>query len=259
VHHGHPAAGWRKRHWRWPAVLLDRQLLAGVRREQRDDRSGRYGIHRLAGDDDCGTAGGLGFSFFAYCSGGTQAPALLAGSTLPSIGTSSQSIFNASGEFVIGMLAQDLTTPLANGGASYWLYSGTTARNAIPSPSGFQEVMYQLANNGTPIDGEFLFAWEDVNSGCTAVAGSVLHPSLTLFNIQDLGNKQVMNDPNNCTTFNPGVTPSDNDFNDSYFILNITGTRLDTVVPEPMTMSLMAFGLVSMGGVSFRRRKRAAK
>jgi len=209
--------------------------------------------------DDCGTSGGFTPASFAYCTGGSQAPILLIdGSTAPSIGTTSQTIFNAAGEFVIGMFAQDLSLPLANGGNNYWVYSGNPVRNTYPGPVGFQEVMYQLANNGSPIDGEFLFAWEDINSGCLGVSGSGLHPSLTLFNVQDLGNKAIMDDPNNCNVLNPGGQ-SDNDFNDSYIILNITGTRLDTTVPEPMTMSLMAAGLVSMGGLSLRRRKRAAQ
>lgn len=211
-----------------------------------------------AATDNCqNNPGGFGSSFFTYCTGGVIPPALLVnGGNLPSIGSASQSIFNAAGEFVIGMNAQDLTNPLSNGGTNYWLYSGAQARNAFPAPAGFQMVLYQLANNGVAIDGEFLFAWEDVNSGCAATSGGALHTSLTLFDIQHLGDKPWMDDPNNCISFNPGGSNSDNDFNDSYILLNIQGQRLDNVVPEPMTMTLMATGLVGLAGAQIRRRKK---
>ena len=63
--------------------------------------------------------------------------------------------------------------------------------------------------------------------------------------------------------FKPGCTYSgpktfDSDYNDFYLLLDVQGggVILQTVTPEPVTMSLLGFGLVAMGGASLRRRKR---
>jgi hypothetical protein len=195
-------------------------------------------------NDDCGSNGTPGFVNFRWC-GATP------GTAGPSV-----SFTNLSGELVFGLNAVDQVVPQQNGGNNYWIYSGAESRNGYPAPQGFQEVLYQLTTNGVVDQGQFLFAWEDINSACIGLAGSAQHPSLTDFRTEDLNNAQVLDDPNNCNSFNPGSTASDNDFNDSYILLNIAGTRLDTVTPEPMTMSLMAMGLVGLGGASLRRRKK---
>ena len=41
--------------------------------------------------------------------------------------------------------------------------------------------------------------------------------------------------------------------------LQESGAGIDTVVPEPMTMSLVGFGLLAVGGVNARRRRNTAK
>ena len=208
--------------------------------------SGATNVPSLAGteffNDDCGSGG----TVWAFCTG-TFAKTPVAGS-------------NTTGELVFGLLIPDnLYLPYAvvdggGNGLAYWQYSGTSSRNAIPAPTGFQEILYQLTLAGNPIPGEFLFAWEDLNSGCTASAGSASNPSTTTFAFENLGNVTALNDPNNCTALNAGGN-SDNDFNDSYIRLSITGTRLD-IVPEPMTMTLMATGLVGLAGAQIRRRKK---
>jgi len=187
-------------------------------------------------DDDCGSSGVPGSANFRFCNG-VEGPVKTTGS-----------IQNLAGELVIGMLVHDLVTPPQNGGADYWIYSGNSARNAYPVPIGYQAVLYQLTSGGVVQDGEFLFAWEDVNTGCLAAAGAG-DPSSTTFRMEDLTNKVVLDDPNNCVN-QPGVEP---DYNDSYIRLSIVGNRLD-VVPEPMTMTLMATGF-GRAGAQIRRRK----
>ena len=197
-------------------------------------------------NDDCGSSGAITGpgTTFAFCTDAAH--------TTPVNG------FNGAGEFVMGLLvSQDL---ISNGGNPYWIYSGDRVRNSFPSPSGFQAVLMQLTTGGTtanpglgtPIDGEFLFAWEDLKSGCTAEA-----PTRPYFRFEDLGNAIALDDGwlHKCISFS-GPSISDNDFNDSYVRLRIAGVRVETVTPEPMTMTLMATGLVGLAGTSLRRRKK---
>jgi hypothetical protein len=168
-------------------------------------------------------------------------------------------LFNQSGELVLGLNVPDPnSTGPGSGPAFYWIYSGDDARNAFPQPTGFQAVLLQLTKvdpitHVTSDDqGQFLFAWEDLNSGCTHEAGDE-----TRFREQDLTDPTVLDSRfHNCDAFNtPPDGNSDSDFNDSYIRFSIQGIQLQNPVPEPMTMSLMAFGLVGLGAASFRRRK----
>jgi len=186
--------------------------------------------------DECGSSGSGGSAAFAFC------PVDAAHTTTGN---------NLSGEFVLGLLVPD---PTDNVGNPYWQYSGPAARNAFPAPAGFQQVLYQLTLAGNPVPGEYLFAWEDLNTGCLAVFGSASHPSLTTYATEDLGDKVKLDDPNNCNPPAPGG-PSDADYNDSYIRLSIIGNP-QSVVPEPMTMTLMATGLVGLAGAQIRRRKK---
>ena len=168
-------------------------------------------------------------------------------------------LFNQSGEMVLGLNVPDPnSTGPGSGPDFYWIYSGDDARNAFPAPTGFQAVLLQLTkvNPMTLVTeddpGQFLFAWEDLNSGCTHEAGDETH-----FREEDLHDPTVLDSKfHNCDAFNtPPDGNSDSDFNDSYIQFSIQGIELTTPVPEPMTMSLMAFGLVGMGAASLRRRK----
>lgn len=198
-------------------------------------------------NDDCGSNGNTGFANFRFCTGPTYQPS-------HSVGP----IANNSGELVLGLLVPDPYDNPSN--LPYWIFSGTQSRNTYPTPTGFQAVLYQLTLGGNvaanAIAGEYLFAWEDLKSGCSAAIGSQ-DPSLQYFASEQLGNAQVLDDANNCTSFNGGVRgPSDSDYNDSYIRISITGGTLSTV-PEPMTMTLMATGLVGLAGAQFRRRRKS--
>jgi hypothetical protein len=191
--------------------------------------------------DDCGSSGSTNgpLTTFAFC------PVDAAHTVGP--------VLNPAGELVLGLLVPDGSN---NGGNNYWIFSGTSARNAYPAPAGFQQVLYQLTTGGVADPGQFLFAWEDLNTGCTSLAGSSLHPSLTTFATEDLGNKPVLDNPNNCNNPTPPGGWSDADYNDSYILISVPqGTQLQ-VVPEPMTMTMMATGLVGLAGAGLRRRKK---
>ena len=183
-------------------------------------------------DDSCGS-GGAGV--FAFCTGGFTKPVV--------------PITSATGELVLGLRVPDPTqsTPFT------WVYSGQASRNAVPPPAGYAAVLLQLTNGGIDDAGQFLFGWEDMNTGCTQ------RTELTndRFREEDLNNGALLNTVlADCTALTPGGN-SDSDFNDSYMRLNIQGigTSLSTV-PEPMTMSLLAIGLAGMSATSLRRRKK---
>jgi hypothetical protein len=78
------------------------------------------------------------------------------------------------------------------------------------------------------------------------------------YRTEDLGNGVTLDSRlDDCTSELPGGN-SDSDFNDSYMQFLITGTGVPTdisTVPEPVSMSLLAIGLVGMGGASLRRRR----
>ncbi|MGH7592798.1 MAG: PEP-CTERM sorting domain-containing protein [Gemmatimonadales bacterium] len=188
-------------------------------------------------NDDCGSSGG---GIFAFCTGPfAKTPA---------------SVISTGGELVLGLNVPDNTY----GTGFYWEYSGTAARNGTPPPAGFQQVLLQLTLGGVDQPGQFLFAWEDLNSGCT-VRPPTSPFTNNRFREEDLGNGALLDNNNGkttCTAITPGGN-SDSDFNDSYIQFDISGVGNPTnVTPEPMTMSLMALGLVAMGGTSLRRRKK---
>jgi hypothetical protein len=181
-------------------------------------------------DNGCGS-GGLGT--FAFCTGPTAKPLV--------------AITNPTGELVLGLRVPDNTY----GNGFQWVYSGASSRGDTPLPEGFQAVLLQLTANGVDDPGQFLFGWEDLNSGCTHQI--VLNNNR--FREEDLGNGVLLNTRLSvCDVLGTGGN-SDSDFNDSYMRFSITGTgRPLDVVPEPMTMTLMAFGLVGLAGTSIRRR-----
>lgn len=180
-------------------------------------------------DNNCGGNNGT----FGFCTGG--------------FAKTPSSITNLSGELVLGLEVPDNTY----GNGLYWVYSGTSARNAIPAPIGFQSVLLQLTLNGVDDPGQFLFGWEDLNTGCTARAAL----GNNRYREEDLGNGPLLDTKlDDCTAITPGGN-SDSDFNDSYMRFSITGTQVD-ITPEPMTMSLLAIGLVGLGGSSVRRRRK---
>jgi hypothetical protein len=183
-------------------------------------------------NNDCGSAG---TGTFAFCTGGFTKPVI--------------PINSVAGELVLGLRHPDP----AYGPGYYWDYSGLAVRNSIPAPPGFQDVLLQLTFGGVDVEGEFLFGWEDLNTGCTR--RNELNNDR--YRIEDLGNAAMLNTVLADCDQNALQGNSDDDYNDSYmrFSISGTGTPLE-IAPEPVSMSLMAIGLASLGGMSLRRRKR---
>ena len=179
--------------------------------------------------DDCGSAGAPGQ--YAFC---------------PVTAAETVTGFNAFGELVFGLDVPDQTY---NPGG-YWQYSGAEIRNSVPAPTGYQQVLLAV----TDVPGEYLFAWEDLNSGCQ---GPLSGGDTNITSAQlTSGAFLEMNIAGDCSAAILPGGDADSDFNDSMLLLNISGTPLASLTPEPMTMTLMAIGLVGLGGASLRRRKK---
>lgn len=183
-------------------------------------------------NNDCGSPG---TGTFAFCTGAFAKPLV--------------PITSTSGELVIGLQVPDNSY----GNGFYWVYSGAASRNAVPAPPGYQEVLLQLTHGGVDDPGQFLFGWEDMNTGCTARTAV----NNNRFREEDLGNGPLLNTVlEDCTAITPGGN-SDSDFNDSYKRFDISGVGSPlSVTPEPMTMSLMAMGLIGIGASSLKRKRK---
>ena len=160
---------------------------------------------------------------------------------------------NLATTFVWG-LDDELVFGLNNLNQGSWLYSGTDPnRNDPPAPAGIQNWLWQI--QGGNLDGWYLFGWEDLNSGCigaNSTSGSNVLLSTTVVDGTQLGASLV-----NCHTSNNPGWNSDNDYNDFYVLVRpLTPDEVTEIVPEPMTMTLMATGLLGMGGASAVRRRR---
>ena len=162
-------------------------------------------------------------------------------------------------------ISNELVFAIKNLTKGYWLWSGSNpARNAWPPPLGIQNVLLSVTGpvtlNGNPFgagDPIFLLGWEDLNGGCTKGGISSLAPGnqVAWSAIAPPGGGSVLNG-----NFVTGCTPSgasDNDFNDFYVLLDVRNPGNNTsITPEPVTMSMLALGLIAMGGASIRRRKK---
>lgn len=146
-------------------------------------------------------------------------------------------------------LDAELVFGLNNLNSGSWLYSGDDPnRNSPPLPAGVQNWLWQIS--GGTWDGWYMFGWEDLNSGCFSALGENVLDG-TMLTSQVLGASEV-----SCTGNNGGGI-SDDDYNDFYVLINpLFDPPPGDVVPEPMTMSLLATGLLGMGGASLRRRKK---
>ncbi len=132
-----------------------------------------------------------------------------------------------------------------------WIYTGTDAnRNSPPLPGGIQNYLWEVTNGGVST-GSYLLGWEDLNSGCATSSTTSLTVDQSV-----LSSKAALNDLF-ATCNDPNAFGFDNDYNDFYMLITPRdlGTPTD-VVPEPMTMSLLATGLIGLGGASVRRRKK---
>lgn len=184
-------------------------------------------------NDDCGASGG---GVGVFCSPQTQ---LI--------------VWGFDNELVFGLEKTGL------GANNWWLYSGDdAARNDPPTPAGIQNYLWEIEDAGGTYDGWYLLGWEDLNSGCTGAESSTGDNYVS--GTQVINKNNLDNLLANCTNkYNKSgvIEVSDDDYNDFYVLINpLTPGEITEIVPEPMTMTLLATGLVGLGGASIRRRRK---
>lgn len=145
---------------------------------------------------------------------------------------------------------EELVWGLDDTSVATWVYTGTnTNRNANPPPGSMQAVLLQVTgiNDGRS---HFLYGWEDRNTGCISKSGS------NFIDVTALTQSNLASVLNTCIAANGGGT-SDSDYNDFYVLIDAeTLGRPQDVIPEPMTMTLLATGLIGLGGASLRKRNK---
>lgn len=146
----------------------------------------------------------------------------------------------------IGPTIAELVFGLQNP-SGVWIYTGTDPnRNSPPIPAGVQNFLWEITDN----PGTYLLGWEDLNSGCLGSGTSAQITTGEIDTTIELGALFA--------ACNPGANPggsADNDYNDFYMLIQAIPDTPTEVVPEPMTMSLLATGLAALGGASLRRRR----
>ncbi len=159
-------------------------------------------------------------------------------------------LWGSNNELVFGLQKTGLSAD------NWWLYSGNDPeRNNPPLPAGRQNYIWYI--NGGVYDRQYLLGWEDLNSGCLTATSNT--GSTTVQGSQVIQGGTLDDLLATCTNAytRPTTEVSDDDYNDFYVLINpLTPSELAQIVPEPMTMSLLATGLIGLGGASVRRRKK---